>query len=222
MIRNHQRVLFWSLNAGILVVSLFLIRGCVDAHNRLAAPADETPIAAPTSASEVPVTLYLASDSDASITVQTRDVPLPEEPTTRARALLTHLLAEYALPGSNHPLPSGPSVDDVFLLPLPITGANADGTHPDITSLSGRTGELAIINLHGSFADTHPSGIEIEDLTVMSIVGTLHAAIPELTEVRFLVDGQPRDTLAGHADLSRTYPAIDTATKALNPVVNQP
>jgi hypothetical protein len=223
MIRRHQRVLFWSLNAGILLVSLFLIRGCVDAHNRLATPADETPIAAPTSASDVPVTLYLASDSDASINVQTRDIPLPEEPTTRARVLLTRLLAEYALPGSNHPLPSGPSIDDVFLLPLPITGANADGTHPDTSSLQTiTTGQLAIVNLHGTFADTHPSGIETENLTIMSIIGTLHAALPELTEVRFLVDGQPRETLAGHADLLRTYPATDTATTAMSPTTNQP
>ena len=27
---------------------------------------------------------------------------------------------------------------------------------------------------------------------------------------RFLVDGQPRETLAGHADLLRTYPSRDT------------
>jgi hypothetical protein len=29
--------------------------------------------------------------------------------------------------------------------------------------------------------------------------------MPQVTEVRFLVDGQPRATLAGHADLMRTY-----------------
>lgn len=219
MIRRYQRILFWSLNLGIVLVSLFLIRGCKQAHDRLAAPADETPIAAPTSASDVPASLYLASDSDASITVQTRSIALPDEPTTRARVLLTHLLAEYSLPGSLHALPSGPSVDDVFLLNLPITGHNSDGTHPDaLPAYVSTTGQLAIVNLHGSFADTHPSGIETENLTLMSIVGTLHNALPGLTEVRFLVDGQPRETLAGHADLIRAYPANDTAT--LTPTAN--
>ena len=213
MIRNHQRLLFWSLNAGILVVALLLVRGCKQAHDRLAAPVDETPIAAPISASDVPVSFYLASDSDASITIQSRNLPLPAESTTRARVLLTHLLAEYTLPGSPHPLPSGPSVDDVFLLNLPVTGLNEAGTRPDAVPLSSLpTGQLAIVNLHGSFADNHPSGIEAEDLTIMSIVGTLHSALPGLTEVRFLVDGQPRETLAGHADLIRSYPANDTAT----------
>jgi hypothetical protein len=69
--------------------------------------------------------------------------------------------------------------------------------------------ELAIVNLTGAFAAGHPSGIETETLTVMSICGTLHATLPRVTEVRFLVDGQPRATLAGHADLTRTYLATE-------------
>ncbi len=215
MIRSHQRVLFWSLNIGILVVTLFLIRGCKQTHDRLATPADETPIAAPIAASETSASFFLASDSNTSISVGTRDVPLPEEPTTRARVLLTHLLAEYALPGSAHPLPSGPSVDDVFLLSLPIRGTSSAGSPPAaMPAYISSTGQLAIVNLHGSFADAHPSGIETENLTLLSIIGTLHAALPGLTEVRFLVDGQPRETLAGHADLLRAYPASDTSTSA--------
>ncbi len=206
MIRQHQRFLFWSLNLGILIVAVFLIRGCKQAHDRLAAPDDETPIAAPTSASDEQTSLYLAGDADASITVASRSLALPEEPTTRARVLLTHLLAEYALPGSAHPLPSGPSVDDVFLLDLPITGVNSL-TRPDaLPAYTSNTGQLAIINLHGSFADTHPAGIETENLTLQSIIGTLHAAFPGITEIRFLVDGQPRETLAGHADLRAATP----------------
>ncbi len=214
MIRPHQRVLFWSLNLGILLAALFLIRGCKQAHDKLAAPADETPISAPTSASNEQVSLLLASDSDGSVVLSTRSVALPEEPTTRARVLLTRLLADYALPGSAHPLPSGPSVDDVFLLNLPITGAVSTSGPPNDLPAYARlsSGQLAIINLHGSFADTHPSGVEVEALTLQSIIGTLHAALPGITEVRFLVDGQPRETLAGHADLLRTYPAADTAT----------
>lgn len=224
MIHRHQRILFWSLNLGILIVALVLIRGCKQAHDRLAAPVDETPIAAPTSASDEPATLYLASDSDGSITIGTRSLPLPEEPTTRARILLTHLLAEYALPGSLHPIPSGPSIDDVFLLNLPITGSTMTLSRPDALPAYPElaSGQLAIVNLHGSFADTHPSGVETETLTVMSIVGTLHAALPNLTEIRFLVDGQPRETLAGHADLTRTYRAADTASVPLIPNGDQP
>ena len=69
--------------------------------------------------------------------------------------------------------------------------------------------ELAVVNLTGAFAASHPSGLETETLTVLSICATLHANLPRITEVRFLVDGQPRATLAGHADLTRTYLAAD-------------
>jgi len=42
-------------------------------------------------------------------------------------------------------------------------------------------------------------------LTVLSICGTLHANLSRVTQVRYLVEGQSRATLAGHADLTRTY-----------------
>jgi hypothetical protein len=90
-------------------------------------------------------------------------------------------------------------VDDVFLVP------NTPSTD---TKSSDKT-ETAIVNLSSSFTNKHPSGIQVEDLTIRSIVDTLHAAFPRVTLVRFLVDGQPRETLAGHADLTRAYHATN-------------
>jgi hypothetical protein len=43
---------------------------------------------------------------------------------------------------------------------------------------------------------------------------TLDANLPRMKEVRFLVDGQPRATLAGHADLTRTYLTNEDAVAA--------
>jgi hypothetical protein len=205
MIPRYQRIFFWSLVAGILLMAAFLLRGCEQAHKRLAAPNDATPIAAPTTAGTEDVTLYLANDADASITPSTQPLALPQEPTARARVLLAHLLATYALPTSAHPLQGGPAVDDVFLLADP---QSPPGEQP---------GQLAVINLRGSFVDNHPSGVQVEALTVQSIIGTLHAALPHITTIRFVVDGRPHDTLAGHADLLRTYPATNTASKAMPP-----
>ena len=206
MIPRYQRILFWSLVGGIFLMAAFLLRGCQQAHKRLAALNDATPIAAPTTASTEDITLYLANDADASIAPATESLALPQEPALRARALLEHLLAAYALPNSAHPIQSGPAVDDVFLLADPNPGAHQ------------QPGQLAVINLRGSFTDNHPSGIQVEALTVQSIIGTLHAALPQITAIRFLVDGQPHDTLAGHADLLRTYPATDTAAKPMPPI----
>jgi Sporulation and spore germination len=206
MIPRYQRILFWSLAGGIVLMMAFLLHGCQQAHKRLTALNDATPIAAPITASTEDVTLLLASDADASIAPATEPLALPQEPSLRARALLEHLLSNYALPGSAHPLQSGPAVDDVFLLALPIAGS---GTQT--------SGQLAVINLRSSFADHHPSGILVETLTIQSILGTLHAAFPQVTQVRFLVDSQPRDTLAGHADLLHIYPATDTTTHPAPP-----
>ena len=214
-IPRYQRILFWSLVAGTILLITIFLRGCQQAHDRLSAPADNTPIAAPTSANEQVVPVLLADDATGSVYEATRPYALPQEPTTRARALLEHLLADYAMPDSKHPLSTGAAVDDVFLLPLPITNPPA-AAEPG-SMLPPSTGEIAIINLRPAFAENHPSGIEVEDLTIRSIIGTLHANIPDLTQVRFLVDGQPRETLAGHADLLRTYPADDTAIHPTQP-----
>lgn len=74
--------------------------------------------------------------------------------------------------------------------------------------------QMAVVNLTSKFAAEHPSGLETETLTVLSICGTLRANLPHVTEVRFLVDGQQRPNLAGHADLTRTYLTADAAPAA--------
>jgi hypothetical protein len=227
MIPRHQRMLFWGLVACILAMASLLFVEHQRARDRVSRLNDATPLDAPYTDTEA-VTLDLANDSDGTLTVASRQIALPTEVTARARAVLEHLVAEYALPGSAHPLQSGAAVDDVFLLPLPLVGhaidssapVNANGEHaattlvaptdPNALQPKNPGGELAVINLRGSFVSAHPSGVEVESLTLLSIIGTLHANIPQIEQVRFLVDGQQRETLAGHADLLRTYPARDT------------
>jgi hypothetical protein len=202
MIPRYQRILFYTLSAAVLLMAAFTIRARQKAHDRVTASNDAMPYIEPVNAQTESVTLDLANDADGSIISALRDAALPKEPSVRARALLERLFAEYSLPNSAHPIRSGQAVDDVFLL-KPPTGSGS--------------GLVAVINLRGAFADAHPSGIVTETLTVQSIIGTLHANLPEIARVRFLVDGQPRETLAGHADLTRTYPAIDTSATMLQP-----
>lgn len=215
MIPRYQRILFWILIGSILLMTLFLLHGCEQAHKKLTALADATPLSAPATSSTEDFTLYLANDADGSITATQRPLALPQDPTVRARTLLQRLLAEYSLPASAHILQSGPAIDDVFLLNLPIA------TPTDPSQEFSSSGHLAVINLHGDFVNNHPSGVQVEDLTIQSIIGTLHAAFPQITQIRFLVDGQPHDTLAGHADLLRAYPATDTSFKPTAPAANQ-
>jgi len=205
MIPRYQKILFAVLLLGSLVMGLVLWQLRERAHQRLIAGQD----LAPTSATEVapaePATLMVASDSDGSLLAQLHSLPLPADSGARARAVLAKLLDLYAASDSSHPVPGGGSaVLQVFLLPAPAVAANPHAASPP--QEQSQTGPLlAVVNLSGSFAAGHPSGIETEMLTVLSICGTLHANLPRVTEVRFLVDGQPRSTLAGHADLTRTY-----------------
>ena len=238
MIPRYQRILFWILAAAMILMALVLLRGCEQTREKLTRHRDETPLAAPVATASETVHLALANDADGSITVVEREVALPAETTARSRALLTRLIAEYSFKNSAHPLESGPAIDDVFLLDLPLrppiahrlkpaggtkaataqtSSADAADSYSAIGNSAGEShlsgGQLAVVNLHGAFADHHPSGIEAETLTIDSIVGTLYANFPRIEQVRFLVDGRPRDTLNGHADLTRLYQVVNTATK---------
>ena len=220
MIPRYQRILFWSLTVCVFIMLAFLLRGCEQAHKRLKGTGSLAPLAAPNATGLETLTFSLANDTEASITPTQRQVALPAEPTLRARALIESLITQYGTPDSPHPLKQGSAVADIFLLTVPSTQLATSANRLDSLS-QGLYGETAVINLHGSFADNHPSGVVAETLTLQSIIGTLHAAFPQVDHVRFLVDGKPRETLAGHASLLRPYPAADTSNRPLVPLPDE-
>ena len=142
---------------------------------RLLAP----PVAGPTER----VTLYVAHDDDGSLRAESAQIPLPSGRQQRAEELLRALLSLYLDKSSPHVLGSGADVRSVFLV------------DPG----------LAVIDLNAAFADTHRSGVLVEELTVTSLIHTISANTPGILKVKILVDGKERDTLAGHADLSSFY-----------------
>ncbi|MGP8268711.1 MAG: GerMN domain-containing protein [Terracidiphilus sp.] len=207
MIPRYQAVLFVVLLVASAVMAVALWQLRERAHQRLIANQDSSPTNAPEVAQAEPATLMVANDADSSLLTQVQSLPLPQDPNARARVILGKLLDLYAAPDAAHPVPGGAnSIAQVFLMPAPSQESlNAPATvHPSNSSDSAGP-ELAVVNLTSSFVSTHPSGLETENLTVFSICGTLHANLPRVTQIRFLVDGKPRTTLAGHADLTRTY-----------------
>jgi hypothetical protein len=62
-----------------------------------------------------------------------------------------------------------------------------------------------VIDVNQPFANGQTSGILAEELTVASMIETLSVNTPGLVRAKILVDGQERETLAGHADLSGFY-----------------
>jgi len=217
VIPRYQTVLFIILLVASIAMGVVLWQLRERAHQRLVAGQDSTPTQAPEVAPAEQATLLVANDQDSSLLAQIQSLPLPQDPGSRARAVLGKLFDLYAAPDAAHPVPGGAnSIAQVFLLPAqpqapdtqPGTGSGKPRTtesDPVQPKSSETAPQLAVVNLTGSFVSSHPSGLETETLTVLSICGTLHANLPRVTQVRFLVDGQPRPTLAGHADLTRTY-----------------
>jgi hypothetical protein len=147
--------------------------------------AQQLALAPPANGPPTPVTLYVASDSDGTLRRTQVNVTLPPERTERDRAVLRALFGQYLQSSSPHPIGAGADVRDVYLL--------GDDT--------------AIVDTNAAFADAHPSGVLAEELTVASMVVTLNANDTKIQRVKLLVNGQERETLAGHADLRRFYEA---------------
>ena len=206
MIARHQTILFGVLLAASIAMGGVLWQLRERAHQRLLQGEDSAPTQAPQVAPAEQATLLVANDADNSLLSQVQTLPLPQDQGARARLILGKLMDLYAAPNAAHPVSGGASsIAQVFLLPAPESKAA-----PNTPSAE----QLAVVDLAGGFVDGHPSGIFTEALTIESICGTLRANLPQVAEVRFLVDGQPRGTLAGHADLTRTYLTSDMTRPA--------
>ena len=204
MIPRYQKIVVLVLLVVSIAMAAVLVRLRERAHDRRLKGEDLAPTSAPAVAPAVQASLVVANDQDGTMITESQSLPLPADGEARARALIEKLLELYAEPGSTHPVPGVPrAVLQVFLMPQPQTQGKSDAP-------SG--GQLAVVDLAGDFADGHPSGIQTEALTIESICSTLRANLPQVAEVRFLVDGQPRATLAGHADLTRTYLTLETTS----------
>jgi len=108
---------------------------------------------------------------------------MPSGRQQRAEELLRALLSLYLDKSSPHALGTGAEVRAVYLV------------DPGV----------AVIDLNSAFADKHRSGVLVEELTVASLIHTISANTPGILKVKILVDGNERETLAGHADLSSFY-----------------
>jgi len=181
VIPRHQTIMFIVLLVASAIMGSVLWHLRERAHQRLLNGQDLAHTQAPQVAPAEQATLMVASDADNSVLTRILSLPLPQNPESRARAVLGKLLDLYAAPDATHPVPGGASsIAQVFLVPIADAGGKMTPSGP----------ELAVINLTGTFAANHPSGLETETLTVLSICATLHANLPRVTEVRFLVDGQ--------------------------------
>lgn len=192
MISRFQKYLFFAMLVACVAMAVFLIRLRNRAQDRLAAQAMAAPaeMAETAASAQKTVTLYVPNDLDDSLTAVEKSISLPADRNAQARVILENLLEAWRDPASTHPMNVAAGIDDVYFLPVPQ---------------ANNAGEMAVVDLSGALTAAQPSGIEPETLTLLSMMATLHANLPAVTQVHFLVDGQQRETLAGHADLTRTY-----------------
>ncbi len=183
MIPRHLVIAMAVLVIAALSLGVYAIHMRKTAAAAPVAAADTRPLAPPIAGPTERVTLFVAHDEDGSLHAESAQIPLPSGRQQRAEELLRALVSLYVDKSSSHVLGSGAEVRSVFLV------------DPGV----------AVIDLNSAFADTHRSGVLVEELTVASLIHTISANTPGILRVKILVDGKQRDTLAGHADLSAFY-----------------
>jgi spore germination protein GerM len=198
MIPRHLKIGIVVMALAALAMGFIAGRERSRARQAEQAIAETRPVQPPATGPTEQITLYVAYDDPGVILPQRAVVPLAEGRQQRAEELLRALLDVYLGKSSPHPLGPGAEVRSVYLV------------DPG----------LAVIDLNSAFADGHRSGILVEELTVVSMVQTLTANVPGITRVKILVNGKERDTLAGHADLWRTY-EVSSVNDLLNAMREQ-
>jgi hypothetical protein len=140
-------------------------------------------VSPPAAGPEQTLTVWVAYDDRLTLRPQAITVPFSSTRQQRAEDLLRGLLQIYTAKDSPHPIGPAAEVRGLYLVP------------------SG----LAVVDLNAAFANEQTSGVMAEQLTVASMIRTLSANFPELTRVKFLIEGKETETLAGHVDLSGIY-----------------
>jgi hypothetical protein len=183
MIPRHLIIGFAILLAAALGLSLYALHMRKNAAASPPAVVDTRPLAPPVSGPSERVVLFIAHDDDGTLRGESAQIPMPSGRQQRAEELLQALLSIYLDKNSPHHLGAGAEIRSIYLV------------DPGV----------AVIDVNSAFADTHRSGVLVEQLTVASLIQTVSVNTPNLLKVKILVDGKERDTLAGHADLSSYY-----------------
>jgi len=133
---------------------------------------------------KVKAKLFWAADAQYSdLVANTVELPLSNDPVLRSKQVLNTLLA-------------GPVDSELRTLP-PEAALLAFYILPDGT---------AVADFSEAMANSVPSGVQSEQLAVDSIARTLEANVPQVRRLRILIHGQAVETLAGHLDLTGTFP----------------
>jgi len=184
MIPRHFQITIGFLLAAILIIGISLTR--VPDQPAALQGAQAGPAAPPVGGKHERIRILVAYDDDQALRWRDADAFMPDDRALRAREALRAVLAQYLQFPSPHPLGKGADIRDVYWI--------GDDT--------------LVVDTTPQFADGHPSSILAEQLTLTSLIETVNSNVPGIARVKFLINGQERETLAGHVDLTSFY---DTA-----------
>jgi hypothetical protein len=174
-------VLLLAAVTGMLVYGLHLRRQALEMQKRAG---DTRPVTPPVSGPTEKITVFLPDDDHGALIRREITAALPVEPTLRTREIVHALISQWQEKESTHPIGSNADVKEVFLL---------------------NDNRTAVVDVNAAFAEQHRSGVLVEELTMASLARTLGANTNGLREVKVIVEGRERETLAGHADLTQFY-----------------
>lgn len=183
MISRRMQVVLAVLVFSALALAYYGLRLKRRAEELRTPVADTAPMTPPVSGPAESARLFVADDREGTIHERQVSLALPAAASARAQTLLRALTTAYLGASSTHPLGGGADIRSVYFI----------------------NETLAVVDANAAFADRHRSGALVEELTIASFIQTLAATFPNVTQVKFLVDGKERETLAGHVDLKAIY-----------------
>jgi Sporulation and spore germination len=183
VIPRHFQITIALLLLGIFISGIYIINLTHKEQAKNLLGMEGRPVAPPVSGKQEHIPVLVAYDEDRALRWREAAVSLPVERNLRVREVLRAVLAQYLQNPSPHRMGKGSDIRDVYLI----------------------NNETLVVDTSSQFADGHPSGILLEEMTICSLIETLNANVPGISRVKFLVDGHERETLAGHADLMSFY-----------------
>jgi hypothetical protein len=185
LIPRHFQITLALVLVAILASSVVIIRMTHKEEDMTLQQAESVPVAPAAEGKQERIQMLLAYDEDQALRWRPTDVFLPADRSLRARETLRSVLAQYLQNPSPHPLAKGADIKEVYFI----------------------SDDTIIVDTTAQFADGHPSGVLLEEMTLASLIETLMANVSGVNKVKFLVEGKERETLAGHADLMSFYQA---------------
>ena len=177
-------------------------------ENPFRAPAQ--PLYAPTDPPMNVKLFFPAADGDTPLAAEDQTIFRSSEPVNRAKQILQKLQEGPVSPTMFPSLPKDTKVQELFF----------------------SEGGVVYIDFSNTLSTNHPGGVVNEMATVYSIVDSLTYNLPEIKQVKILVGGTEKETLAGHCllllplgmDLSITNvpPVEDHATTLAGPATAKP